>query len=218
MEKRAAGMTIIELMVTIAIGALLIGLAIPGLGFWVRESTITRGANDIVLAATQARSEAVKRRVPVTVCIADGEAATDGADGAECIARSVPAAGDAWMVFVDADRNLIADDEADILRVMEIPPAAVRVNLVPEPTGTDIPYLMFGLDGFRATDDGMGGLALTSMVLCDKRGNIAGGGGISAARAVLVSPTGRAAVTRGLSEIETIINSDDFGGSNACKP
>lgn len=220
--KPAAGLTLIELMVTIAIGALLAALAIPSLGNWIKESRMTRGANDIVMGSLMARTEALKRRVPVGVCVTTLTDGIDGADGtvanagATCLARVAPQAGDAWMVFVDEDRNLVADTQADILRVVEIPPATVKANLAPVPDAGEVPYLMFGLDGFRTTDDGAGGAAFVAVVLCDQRGNVPGPTGNSAARAVIISPTGRAAVSRGVTEIENIITEDLLGAS--CKP
>jgi type IV fimbrial biogenesis protein FimT len=215
MKKRMRGLTLIELMVTIALAALLLGLAIPNLGNWIRESRLTQGANDIVLAATLARAEALKRRVPVGVCISDLSDATDG-DGAACEERGTPVAGDAWIVFVDEDLNLVADTADQILRVMEVPPTSIKTSLAPAHADTDVPYLMFGVDGFRATLPAAASVSVTAAVFCDKRGNVLGVGGNSAARAVMLSPTGRAAVTRGKAEINSII-SDHLGGAS-CKP
>ena len=219
--KPTAGMTLIELMVTIAIAAVLAALAIPSLGNWIRESRMTRGANDIVMGALMARTESLKRRVPVAVCLTTMTDGIDGADGsvanagATCLARVAPQAGDAWMVFVDEDRNLVADTQADILRVVDIPPATVKANLAPVPDAGEVPYLMFGVDGFRTTDAGANGALVAAVVLCDRRGNVPGTPGNSAARAVIISPTGRAAVSRGVTEIGNIIT-DELGTS--CKP
>ena len=215
MKKRMRGLTLIELMVTIALAALLLGLAIPNLGNWIRESRLTQGANDIVLAATLARAEALKRRVPVGVCIAKLTDATSGG-GAECQGRATPVAGDAWIVFVDGDLNLVADTADQILRVMEAPPTSIKTSLAPAHADTDVPYLLFGVDGFRATLPTAGTVSVSAAVFCDKRGNVLGVGGNSAARAIMLSPTGRAAVTRGKTEINSIIAGQLDGAS--CKP
>lgn len=215
MKKRMRGLTLIELMLTIALAALLLGLAIPNLGNWIRESRLTQGANDLVLAATLARAEALKRRVPVGVCIAELAEASAGG-GAGCQARDIPLAGDAWMVFVDEDLDLVADTPDQILRVMEVPPTTIRTSLAPAHTGVDVPYMMFGVDGFRAILPAAGTVSVAAAVLCDRRGNVLGFGGNSAARAVVLSPTGRAAVTRKTEEISAVI-AGQLGGAS-CQP
>jgi type IV fimbrial biogenesis protein FimT len=211
-----SGFTLVELMVTIVLGAILMALAIPSLGGWISESRMTRSANDIVLGALMARTEALKRRVPVSLCLTTLADGSSTADGAVCVSRGVPANGDAWMVFVDENRNLRADVQADILRVVEVPPVTVKANLAPTPAADEVPYIMFGADGFRANDAGADGVAIAAIVLCDRRGNVVGAGGNSAARSVIVSPTGRSAVSRGVTEIKNIIDGQ-LGGAS-CKP
>jgi hypothetical protein len=44
------------------------------------------------------------------------------------------------------------------------------------------------------------------LVFCDSRGNEPSAGELSAARAITISPTGRAGVTRGTAEIQEMID------------
>jgi prepilin-type N-terminal cleavage/methylation domain-containing protein len=89
---RHSGFTVVELMVTILVSAVLIALAAP-LYKEVRERSIVRGATgDLVAAFQQAKLEAAKRNDYVTVSVRGGPGATwcigvqTGATGCDCLA------------------------------------------------------------------------------------------------------------------------------------
>lgn len=73
--SRQSGFTIIELMVTMAVAAILIGIALPAFNDFVRQRTMAARVNEFVLALTYARSEAVRRggRVSVQAVGNDGD-------------------------------------------------------------------------------------------------------------------------------------------------
>jgi type IV fimbrial biogenesis protein FimT len=56
----SAGFTLIELMVTLAVAAVLLGLAVPAFNELVRQRAMIARINDMVLAISYARSEAVR--------------------------------------------------------------------------------------------------------------------------------------------------------------
>lgn len=62
------GFTLIELLVTIALVAILLALAAPSLRDASLSSTLAANANRLVASATLARSEAIKRNTPITLC------------------------------------------------------------------------------------------------------------------------------------------------------
>ena len=68
MKAKQAGFTLIELMFTIVVLAVLLGIGVPNFRDFVRNSRLTSAANDLLTDVNLARSEAVKRRVPVTLC------------------------------------------------------------------------------------------------------------------------------------------------------
>lgn len=103
----AGGFTLMELMVTISIAAILMTIAIPSFIDFVRNNRLTAQANDFVLALTYAKSEAVKRGVRVTVCSRQNDTT--------CAGSTTWDSG--WLVFVDNNGNGTVDAGEEILRV-----------------------------------------------------------------------------------------------------
>jgi type IV fimbrial biogenesis protein FimT len=68
MRVRFGGFTLIELMVTVAILAVLLVLAVPSFSSTISRSRVASAASSLSVAFTTAKSEAVKRGRSVTVC------------------------------------------------------------------------------------------------------------------------------------------------------
>lgn len=101
------GFTLIELMVTISIGAILLAIAVPSYQSFVSSSRMTAQSNDFLSALQLARSEAVKRGTLVSLC--------KSADGAACIVTGTWAQG--WIVFVDGSVAGTVDGTDAVIRV-----------------------------------------------------------------------------------------------------
>lgn len=69
--RGSGGFTILELMITVAVLAIMVGIGIPSFQDMMRRNRLAAHTNTFVGALAIARSEAVKRGVPVTVCPAD---------------------------------------------------------------------------------------------------------------------------------------------------
>lgn len=63
-----AGFTLWELLVTLTVVSVLIGFGLPNFREFQRDNGITAASNSLLTAILTGRSEAIKRRVPVTVC------------------------------------------------------------------------------------------------------------------------------------------------------
>ena len=66
----ARGFTLIELMVVVAIAAILMGLALPSFKSFIEGQRVKAAASDFAMAAIYARSEAIKRNGEVGVVAA----------------------------------------------------------------------------------------------------------------------------------------------------
>lgn len=98
MRTRNAGFTLLELMVVLVIAGILVGVGVPAMGTFIRSARMTSAANDVMAALHYARSEAIKRRAPVTVCTS-----ADPLDAAPVCADTSDLLG--WVVFVDNDAD-----------------------------------------------------------------------------------------------------------------
>jgi type IV fimbrial biogenesis protein FimT len=207
MKAKQTGFTLIELMVVLILAAILLSVGIPSFRDFVRNSRMSAQANDLLSGINLARSEAIKRRSPVTLC--SGAAPT--CDGGNF--------QDGWFVFLDENGNGTFDGGEgtdDIFVTHAAMPDSIESVSVLESESTeddDAPaydasedsYISFGQSGFRRMGDGTMPVAL-ALVICDARGNVdAIGPDTSAARAVEVSAMGRAVVTRSTERIKTII-------------
>ena len=112
---RNSGFTLIELMVTISVLAILLAIAVPNFQSFILNSRLTATTNDLASAFAVARSEAVKRATRVTVC----KSANPEAASPTCSAGASWQNG--WIVFVDSATAGTVDgtDSGNILRVFQ---------------------------------------------------------------------------------------------------
>ncbi len=92
------GFTLVELLVTISIAAILLALAIPSFTETIANNRLSSNANELVTALNFARSEAVKRGLQVTI-LHKGSTNQQWEEG--------------WDIFVDNDGNGALNDDGD---------------------------------------------------------------------------------------------------------
>ena len=192
-------------MFAVAIGAILMGVAIPSFNSFMRNARITSPSNELLTGFYLARNEAIKRRVTTVFCFSTNPAAALP----DC--NGTGASG--WVVWVDVanpavpsanDRNGRVDANEPILLRHAAIAATVTAKAVP---ANNAHYVSFAASGLARNIGGT--QPVTGVVLCDSRGNVAINNGTdSAARGVLISPVGRARVTR----LVTEITAAPFGG------
>jgi type IV fimbrial biogenesis protein FimT len=67
MKQRTRGFTVVELMITIAIAAILMGLGVPSFRAFISGQKVKTGSYELMTSLVIARSEAVKRNASVTL-------------------------------------------------------------------------------------------------------------------------------------------------------
>jgi type IV fimbrial biogenesis protein FimT len=105
--RLAVGFTVIELMVVIALGALLITLAEPSMVSLVQSNRVATQAAQLSNALREARAEAQKRGLPVVMCLSSAGSACDtsGTDWAK-----------GWITYVDTDGDGSLDTDESVVR------------------------------------------------------------------------------------------------------
>lgn len=109
MERR--GFTLVELLIVLAVGSILLAIAVPGYGFLVNTNRLTAATNSLVSALHYARSESIKRGERVTVCTTSNPDAP--------MPNCDHAAGwhQGWLIFRDAGVRGVMDAQDELLRV-----------------------------------------------------------------------------------------------------
>lgn len=138
----AGGFTLLELMATVAILGILLGIGVPAFREILTANRMTSVANSMVTAFTLARGEAQKRGIPVTLCAANAE---------QDACADTAAWNDGWLVFTDdiGDAGEI-DDGDEILQVFPAPPGGFSIDAV---TPADLRYVSFQRSGKTGTSE-----------------------------------------------------------------
>lgn len=118
-RRLAAGFTLLELMITVALVAVLLGLATPSFQYVINVGRITSPANELLAGLQVARAESIRRGVRTVVCRSD----TPDAAGAAC--STAGGAWGGWIAFVDNDNDGTLDAGEAVLRTGTVPAPAV---------------------------------------------------------------------------------------------
>lgn len=199
--KAQRGFTLWELLTTLTIAGIVIGLGVPNFIEFSRTNAMAAAANDLLTGLMTARTEAVKRRTPVTVCLGPGSPAA-----------CQPAGGGGhfgFVVWVDTngDHNLDAGETVLMQGARTDPQGTLQV-------WDDVGYITFAPNGFPSNANPH----VQDILYCDDRGNRAAAGGVSAARAIRVENTGRAEVLREIADVTTALNDITGAGVGAVCP
>lgn len=106
-HARNDGFTLIEMMVTVALLAILIAAVTPSFRGVLRDNQAATQSNALVTSLMLARSEAIKRNAPVVMCRSDDGASCAGSDWAE-----------GWILWADTDGDTTIDS-GEIVQVQE---------------------------------------------------------------------------------------------------
>lgn len=174
---RHRGFTLVELMITLTVASILVGLMIPNMRDFIRNNRLSGGVNDMLHSLQVARTEAIKRQNGNVVWCgtANPTAATPTCDYATF-------AG--WFVFQDTNGNWQHDNGEPVIERHDLLDATVTVK-----TDANDRIVSFSPSGFANPAGAR--VPVATIVLCDSR-SVVRYGTQASARALLISPTGRA--------------------------
>ena len=152
---RQTGFTVTELMVVVAIVAILLGIGVPSYRYITNAYRMSAEVNGLLGDLQYARSEAIKEGQTVTTCVS--------ADGTGCTGGTAWANG--WIVFSDPNANATVDGGETVLRVQ----GAFRGQVPDTFNATNnVTAITYNREGFAST---AAGFVTTTITLQDSTVN-----------------------------------------------
>ena len=118
MKMHIHGITLLEVITTLAISGILLGLAVPVTGNLVAENRVSGQINALRGAIALTRSEAITRQEDVVIC--------KSADQQTCTRQGSWEQG--YIVFVDSNRDRRRDQGEDLLHIHDALPENLALD------------------------------------------------------------------------------------------
>lgn len=105
---RCRGFSLIELMVTVALVAILLAIGLPSFQGSMRSNQVATGTNELMASINLARTEAIRNPNGAAMCASS--------DGEDCVGDW----NDGWIVWISGDTDNDPDGDDDrVLRYVE---------------------------------------------------------------------------------------------------
>ena len=173
-SEQMRGFTLIELMVTVAIAAILTMVGVPSFNEAIVNYRLTSYTNNFLASAQLARSEAIKRNSRMTMC--------KSANGTSCTSAGGWHQG--WIVFNDSNNDAMKDSG----EVVVYKESAMPADFLMTGSANVDNYMSFVPSG--ATELVSRGLQTGTLTLCSQSGSS------GQARQLIINSAGRLRVTK----------------------
>ena len=146
--KRQTGFTITEMLVVMAIVAILMGIGVPSYRYITNSYRMSAEVNGLLGDLQYARAEAIKEGQTVTVCVSTNRTACTGGTAWE----------GGWIVFSDPNANATVDAGDTVLRVQ-----GAFTGRVPDTFRADnnVGAITYNREGFATTAVGFPNTTIT---------------------------------------------------------
>ena len=162
---RCTGHSMTEVLTTLAVTGVVVSGGLPAMQSLVYEQRLATQVNQLLGDLHLARSESIKRGVPVVLC--------KSGNGVAC--STTTAWQDGWLVFVDSDDDRTMDANEPVIRVQQALSTGVTLRF-----GTSYRYVFYKPDGAAWPN--------ATFTFCDPRD-------AAYARAIIITTAGRARVS-----------------------
>jgi type IV fimbrial biogenesis protein FimT len=180
------GLTLFELLIVLVIAAIVLGMGSPTFSDFRRNARLTNAANEFLASVQLARTEAIKRQRTLSLCSSGNPSSAAVCDGGPFTS---------WIVFVDADGDCVRSADEEIVRTGD----PLDREVVVAANGACLSFASSGFIRPMETPS-----TASEILFCDPhwKARLLPGSHQSAARGVLLTPTGRAHITRDPAMIE----------------
>lgn len=171
-SRRTAGFTLVELMVVLAVLAIMLTLAAPSFTSFLRSAELSTTTHSFVASLNAARSEAMKRNLPAMVMPLES-GRRDWSQG--------------FVTFVDVDRDGAYTESVDIT-VLRQPISGTFLTVEGNGTATATPaYVRYDGSGFARKING----SASNMSLSFARNDVPPAETFAQTRRIFIARTGR---------------------------
>lgn len=132
---KSSGLTLIELMITLAIVAILFAATAPSFGKLIAGNRVDSASDMLIRALSLARTESIKKGHRVITCLSGS--------GETCN----PATPEKLLIFSDPDRTGEPTTRSAIIKTVDIDTPSLRISY-------NRPYLAFAATGYAAGTNG----------------------------------------------------------------
>ena len=112
------GMTLTEMLITLAICSIVLGIVIPSTGHIINANRLTTQVNELRSSLALTRSEAIKTNQQVVICKSQ--------DNQYCIRQGQWQQG--WIVFIDQNRDRRRDEQEPLLLAKQALPQRIELR------------------------------------------------------------------------------------------
>ena len=191
------GFTLAELMITVAIASILLGVGLPSMRTFIQNGAVTSVTNELISTLSKAQNAAANPAIPNnSACVCPSTNAATATPS--CAATSNWESG--WIAFNDANADCVINGTDTLVRVWDGAPFAgeITVRTVSASINTSN-RIIFNSGGQPLLADGT--LQQGVFRVCDTRGLVVAGDESSTAAGVVMTPGGSVRSTRSAAQI-----------------